>query len=247
MMPRRLYIDQPLTAGHTLIVDGEPARYVSRVLRCRAGQTIVLFDGGGAEFPSVIDTVTRKGVTFRVGDAVHRGAESPLALRLMQGLSRGERMDTVIQKATELGVQRLSPLHCEFSVVQLDDQRAGRRTRHWQRICQSACEQCGRNTLPMLDVPASFAGAIADSSGQATRLLLHPGTVLSMQDIAPSPDVTLLIGPEGGFSDIELEQADEAGFIRVSLGPRTLRTETAAIAAMTLAQALWGDLLRGGH
>ncbi|MDZ7769041.1 MAG: 16S rRNA (uracil(1498)-N(3))-methyltransferase [Woeseiaceae bacterium] len=247
MTSRRLYIDQPLTAGQTLIIDGEPARYIGRVLRCRPGQTIVLFDGGGSEFPSVIETIARKGITFRIGDAVHRNVESPLALRLMQGLSRGERMDTVIQKATELGVHRLSPLDCEFSVVHLDDRRADRRTRHWRGICQSACEQCGRNTLPVLDAPATFAGAIADSGGQATRLLLHPGAAQSMQDIAPSTEVTLLIGPEGGFSDSELAQADEAGFKRVSLGPRTLRTETAAIAAIALAQALWGDLSVNGN
>lgn len=247
MTPRRLYIDQPLTAGQTLVVDGEPARYIGRVLRCRPGQTIVLFDGGGAEFPSLIETIAQKSVTFRVGEAVHRDVESPLALRLMQGLSRGERMDTVIQKATELGVQRLSPLECEFSVVHLDDRRADRRTRHWRGICQSACEQCGRNKLPVVDAPASFAAAIADSGGQATRLLLHPGAAQSLQDIEPPAEVTLLVGPEGGFSDGELAQADEAGFIRVSLGPRTLRTETAAIAAVTLAQALWGDLSGGGN
>ena len=246
MTPRRLYIDQPLTAGQTLVIDGEPARYIGRVLRCRPGQTIVLFDGGGAEFPSVIEIIARKGVTFRVGEAVHRDVESPLALRLMQGLSRGERMDTVIQKATELGVHRLSPLDCEFSVVHLDDRRADRRTRHWRGICQSACEQCGRNKLPVVDAPASFAAAIADS-GEATRLLLHPEAVQSMQDIAPSTEVTLLIGPEGGFSDTELAQADDAGFKRVSLGPRTLRTETAAIAAIALAQALWGDLSGTGN
>ncbi len=247
MPTRRLYIDQPLTAGQTLVIDGEQARYIGRVLRCRPGQTIALFDGGGAEFPSVIETIARDGVTFRVGDALHRDVESPLALRLMQGLSRGDRMDTVIQKATELGVQRLSPLHCEFSVVQLDDRRADRRTRHWRSICQSACEQCGRNMLPVLDAPASFTEAVQQSAGQATRLLLYPGAAQSMQDIAPSTDVALLIGPEGGFSDAELAQADEAGFTRVSLGPRTLRTETAAIAALTLAQSLWGDLSRGGN
>lgn len=247
MTPRRLYIDQPLTAGQTLVIDGEPARYVGRVLRCRPGQTLVLFDGGGAEFPSTIETIARNGVTFQVGDVVHRDVESPLALRLMQGLSRGERMDTVIRKTTELGVQRLSPLDCEFSVVHLDDRRADSRTRHWQGICQSACEQCGRNTLPVLDAPATFAGVIADSGDQATRLLLHPGASQSMQDIAPSTDVTLLVGPEGGFSDGELAHADEAGFTRVSLGPRTLRTETAAIVAVTLAQSLWGDLSGGSR
>jgi 16S rRNA (uracil1498-N3)-methyltransferase len=249
MSTRRLCVDHVLTTGHSLRIDGDRAHYIGRVLRCRPGDEITLFNGDGCEYPSRIERMDKHAVVLTIGTAAEPRVESPLGLRLIQGIARGERMDTIVQKATELGVQRLSPVRSEFSVVRLDGERAVNRLRHWQRIGQSACEQCGRTVPPQLDAPRALPEALAEAAGRkSTRLMLHPGSPLSiatMLPIAAIPEgdgLEFLIGPEGGLSSAERQQAAAAGFVAVSLGPRTLRTETAALAALTLAQALWGDL-----
>jgi 16S rRNA (uracil1498-N3)-methyltransferase len=152
-------------------------------------------------------------------------------------------MDFVVQKATELGVTRISAVHCEFSVVHLDETRAQKRLRHWAGISHSACEQCGRNIPPGLDQAIALTDFFAEAAApKITRLMLHPEANDSLRDISPlSLAIELLIGPEGGLSSTECDQALAAGFQAVSMGPRVLRTETAAIAAVALAQALWGD------
>lgn len=244
-MKNRLHVPVPLESGASLLLDHERSHYVSRVLRLRAGDELMLFDGNGGEHAGRVSAVSRKAVTVSVGEAREREVESPLAIRLIQGLPRGERMDFVVQKATELGVQRITPVLTEYSVVRLDAAKAEKRLEHWTRIAQGACEQCGRNRLPAIDAPQALAG-VFEASGW-TRVVLHPaaaGTLSSLQ--IPDSRIELLIGPEGGLSDAELEQAAAAGFVPCSLGPRTLRTETAAIAGLAVLQARLGDLLGCG-
>lgn len=244
MSTPRLFVNETLTAHSNVTLGGDAARYVGRVLRCRPNDALVLFDGSGFEFAAVITAIDRKSLSVEVGAGAARDVESPLRIRLLQGVSRGDRMDTVMQKATELGAQRISPLLTEFSVVRLDPERAAKRRDHWQGICQSACEQCGRTVPPVVDLPQTLDAMLASATdGLALRLILQPGSRagIAALDTAPSR-IELLIGPEGGFSQHEQQQAADAGFLPISAGPRVLRTETAAIAALTLVQARWGDL-----
>jgi 16S rRNA (uracil1498-N3)-methyltransferase len=240
----RLYVAGPLEPGKDLRLDGERSHYVARVLRLRAGEVITLFDGNGGEYAAVVGEVSRKNVIVRTGEHRERDVESPLAIHLAQGISRGERMDTVVQKATELGVHRIAPVITERSVVQLDAARAEKRVQHWSGIAQSACEQCGRNLLPHIEAPQSLKSWLErEAPKDALRILLHPGAGTTLPSLQPSPGrIQLLIGPEGGLNDEEHEHALAAGFTPCSLGPRILRTETAAIAAIAVLQARWGDL-----
>ncbi len=242
-MRTRLYVPGSLESGASLPLDSERSHYVSRVLRLRAGDELVLFDGKGNEYAARIASASRNGVTVSVGERRERDVESTLAIRLIQGISRGDRMDVVVQKATELGVRRITPVITEFSVVRLDAAKAGKRLEHWTKIAQGACEQCGRNRLPEIDAPQTLSAILGSSTTRGARLVLHPGASESLASLlAVDEPVELLIGPEGGLSDAELELAAAAGFRAYSLGPRILRTETAAIAALTVLQARHGDL-----
>ncbi len=243
MSRHRLFIPQPIADGEELCLDAEQAHYLSRVLRLKAGSEVLLFDGSGYEYPSLITEVDKKRVLLRPGTPILRNVESPLQIRLVQSISRGERMDFVIQKATELGVHRISPVLTEFSVVKLQADRASRRLAHWNKIAQSACEQCGRSRIPVIDEPSVLHDFLRANIPAECRLMLKPsaGTSLHQVDTAEST-IDLLIGPEGGISDTETEMLLDAGFNAVSLGPRVLRTETAALAAVAILQAKWGDL-----
>ncbi len=240
----RLFVDRPLAAGAEITLGDDAARHVGRVLRCRPGDALTLFDGSGAEFAGSLASVGRRGVVIRLAERRDVSVESSLGITLIQGVARGDRMDTVVQKATELGVRRIVPLLSEFSVVRLDAERAEKRRQHWQRVAASACEQCGRNVLPSIDPPVSLPELLAAAiPANAARLLLLPSAPTALPAAADGPGaVELLVGPEGGLSDDEIELATSRGYRPVSLGPRILRTETAAIAALTVAQALWGDL-----
>jgi 16S rRNA (uracil1498-N3)-methyltransferase len=244
MSAHRLFVLHDLIPGERIRIDGERAHYIGKVLRCRPGEQLQLFNGDGDEFTARIESISKSAVECSVGERLQRDVESPLRVRLIQGVSRGDRMDTVVQKATELGVRRLSPLLAEFSVVRLDAERSDKKQRHWAAISQSACEQCGRNRPPQIDLPCRFDEVLRETPAAGTaRLILLPTATESLAslDIAPR-DVELLIGPEGGFSRTEQERALAAGFRPVALGPRVLRTETAAISVLTLVQAMWGDL-----
>lgn len=240
----RLYVPGPIVAGGDLLLPPDRSHYASRVLRLRVGDDFVLFDGSGREFAATVGKISREGVTVQVREARERNVESPLEIRLIQGISRGERMDMVVQKATELGVTRIAPIFTEFSIVRLDVDKAGKRVQHWLKIAQSACEQCGRNVVPEIEAPQALGSQLETAYGtECTRILLHPGTdgkLASLQ--GQRKRIDLLIGPEGGFSGAEYEQAVAAGFAACALGPRLLRTETAAIAALAALQARWGDL-----
>jgi len=243
MSKTRLFSPVPLRPERCFTLDAGQTRYLTRALRLRSGDELTVFDGSGGAYLATIIRIDKSGVDIRTGALLSASTESSLRIRLLQGLSKGDRMDTVVQKATELGVQRISPLLTSHSVVKLEGKRASRRREHWQKIAQSACEQCGRNIVPVIDGTVSLNDWFDQNRDDAgTQLILCPegNTPLSSVD-APRQGLTLLIGPEGGFSRSEYECAAAAGFIDVSLGPRVLRTETATLAVVSAAQTLWGD------
>lgn len=244
MPENRLFIDSPVRTNEELWLSGDAARYVGRVLRLRPTGKLIIFDGLGGEYSATILAFRKQQVLISIGDKSKRDAESSLTVRLLQCVSRGDRMDFVVQKATELGVQRISPILSEFSVVRLDRDRARKKVSHWMRIAQSACEQCGRNIVPRIDEPVEFRRWLGDNlSSDATRLLLQPLAADSLSAVRkPATGVELLIGPEGGLSDAEISTAASAGFLAVSMGPRVLRTETAALTAISIIQSRFGDL-----
>lgn len=240
----RLFINLRLGTGATLRLDGDQARYIGRVLRLRPGDRVRVFNGDDGEFDAHIQKVTKSSAELLVEGPIDSAPESALKLHLVQGVSRGERMDFVIQKATELGVKRITPVFTEYGVVRLDDKRGAKRRDHWQGVAESACEQCGRIRPPLIDAPVALNNWFGMSARETdTDLILRPGAPTALASIdTPATKVCLLIGPEGGFSDQEYDDAQLAGFTAVSLGPRVLRTETAALAAVSVAQSLWGDL-----
>ena len=240
----RLFSPVPLSANTDVMLVGDQARYIGRVLRLKPGDGFTIFDGKGGEYPATVASISKTQVQINVAAIQEQNAESPLAIHLLHGVSRGERMDFVVQKATELGVHRITPVLTEFSVVKLDPNRAKKREQHWLNIAISACEQCGRNILPHISAPQPLRNWFGDNLVSTdSRVLLRPEAESALGSItAPAGDLTLLVGPEGGFSDAEYEQAGIAGFKAVGFGPRILRTETAAIAAIAVLQSLHGDL-----
>ena len=243
-MKTRLFVSSALINDTEIELDGDQARYLSRALRARVGDRLNLFDGNGAEWTAAILQISKNTVTLRIDDSHEAGTESPLRVHLVQGISRGERMDFVVQKATELGVKRITPVLTEYSMVKLDGSRAEKRRDHWQRIATSASEQSGRVRLPLIDTPIPLKNWLGDKPQRIdTELILKPGAAATLPSLRPpETKICVLVGPEGGFSDSEYEDAEVSGFKAVSLGPRVLRTETAAIATLAMLQSLWGDL-----
>jgi len=244
MSRTRLHVDSPLSENSEFELTGDPARYIGRVLRLGPNDELTLFDGRGGEYPATILSLGKNNVRLAIAGHVDRDIESPLAIHLLQGISRGDRMDFVVQKATELGVHRITPVITEYSVVRLDPKRAEKRVQHWRGIGASACEQSGRNVLPQIDPPQALRTWLGDNfEGPGDRLIMKPGAKASMKSIDSNvQQLILLIGPEGGFSDSEYELANATGFNAIGFGARILRTETAAVAAITALQTLFGDL-----
>ena len=244
MRQTRLYIEGNYGEGSQLEVDADKARYLGRVLRLRVGDPVIVFNGKGSTYSAGITALARSSATLSLHETVPSACESPFSAHLAQGISRGERMDFVVQKATELGVSRITPLLTDRGVVKLDAARADKRREHWQKVAASACEQCGRARLPQLDAPAHLETWLSSKTPQIdTGIILRPGSAQSLAALEmPGTSACILIGPEGGFSDSEYGLAEAAGFIAVSIGPRVLRTETAAAAALAILQARWGDL-----
>lgn len=244
MRQPRLYVALRLAAGEELELPADAANHL-RVLRLSAGDPLTIFNGEGGEYPAVLLSLEKRSVRVRLGQPLFRDAESPLRVTLLQGISKGERMDYTIQKAVELGVTTILPLFAERSVVQLDGERLRRREQHWQGIVVSACEQCGRNTLPQL-LPAATLETALERIDVELPLVLDPGASATLRHClarrSPGGGIALLIGPEGGFTAEELALSRRAGYAGVSLGPRVLRTETAGVAALAALQALAGDL-----
>lgn len=238
----RLFLPLSLGAGREIDLDEERSHYLASVLRLRPGAQLLVFNGEGGQYPAEVVAFARKRARIRLGALNPHSSESPLRIHLGLGISRGERMDLVIQKAVELGVDAITPLETERSVVKFDSERRRSRWEHWQKVARSASEQCGRTRVLEIAEPSPFEDWLA---GSGLKLLLDPQGRLALNELAPPGDsVRLLSGPEGGFTAQERERAVEAGFLAIRLGPRILRTETAAIAALTAVQLLWGDLGR---
>lgn len=237
----RLYFSGVFAAHGECRLDAASAHHVLHVLRLSAGAQVILFDGRGAEFPATISRVDKSGVTLNAGERRELSRESPLHVTLAQGLSSGERMDYTIQKAVELGVTTIQPLLTSRSVVRLAGERAEKRAVHWRGVVVSACEQCGRNLIPEINNLRQINNWLA-APGGGLRLLLSPRAEVRLRELpCPAGGVLLLAGPEGGLSPEEEIAAQTAGFKAVKLGPRVLRTETAAVAALAAMQTLWGD------
>ncbi|HET7359855.1 MAG TPA: 16S rRNA (uracil(1498)-N(3))-methyltransferase [Rhodanobacteraceae bacterium] len=240
----RIHVELALAEGADIVLPAAAAGHVARVLRLAAGDGVTLFNGDGNDYAAELVTVDRRAVTARVQAVQAVANESPLALTLAQGLARGEKMDLVVQKATELGVARIVPLLSERSEVRLDSARSDKRLQHWRAIAAGACEQCGRARVPAIAAPRAldeWAGSL-DGDG-VLRLALLPDARHGPRGLAvPSAGAILVAGPEGGLGDRDVATLRAAGFAGLRLGPRILRTETAGLAALAALQALYGDL-----
>lgn len=242
----RLFVPVTLVPDSTLQLPAATAHRVREVLRARVGDTLTVFDGNGGEFAAKILRIDRAEVVIVLGAWREISRESPLAITLVQGLSRGERMDFTLQKAVELGVSRIVPLACARAQVKLEGERAARRLAHWQGILVHACEQCGRNRLPALAEVTSLADFLATDRADL-RLTLSPAATDALPALlrdatASTTTISLVVGPEGGLDPAEIALLGSAGYRAVRLGPRVLRTETAALVALTALQSLAGDL-----
>ncbi|GGD12440.1 16S rRNA (uracil(1498)-N(3))-methyltransferase [Halopseudomonas salina] len=240
MRVSRFHLDAPMDAGEHQL-DGDLAHYIGRVLRLAPGAAIQVFNGSGQEWPGEVIEVAKKQVTVRLDPAIPGLPESALKVHLGQAMSRGERMDWAIQKAVELGANQITPLFTERCEVKLQGERADKRQAHWQQIAVSACEQCGRSVVPKVHPPTSLDVWLDDLQADL-KLVLHHRTEQSLESLQRPDELALLIGPEGGLSREEIERAQKSGFKPARFGPRVLRTETAPVTALTLAQYLWGDI-----
>lgn len=241
----RLYLDAPLIPGEEARLPAAVAVHAVRVLRLTAGDTVTLFNGDGHEYPGRLVAAGVRDLRAEVEAQASPQRESPLRITLIQALARGEKMDWIIQKATELGVARVVPVTTERSEVKLDAARGEKRLEHWRAVTIAACEQCGRNTLPRIEAPVALAAWLDanPASPSVTRWMLHPegGTRLRDRQLPTPSSVALAIGPEGGFGETDGAALRTHGFDGLALGPRILRTETAGLAAIAVLQALYGD------
>jgi 16S rRNA (uracil1498-N3)-methyltransferase len=240
----RIFVPDLLAAGADIVLPAQAGEHLTRVLRLEPGAAFTLFNGRGGEFAATLAQTNGKKVIARVGrhDAMER--ESPLDITLLQGVARGERMDLIVQKSTELGATRIVPVLTERSVVKLDPKQRGRKREHWQAISISACEQCGRNRVPNILEPAALGDAIgALAAGSVCWMLAAEGEIslAAAASSAGERPIVLLIGPEGGLAENERIFARAKGFTVCRMGPRVMRTETAGLAALATLQAIAGD------
>ena len=249
MRVSRLYVTASLSTGHPVKVDPDLAHYVTRTLRLRTGDEVIVFNGSGDEHHARVVVEGRGAVSLEPYSTLTPERESPLKVILSFGIVRHERMDFAIQKAVELGVNSIEPLEMQYSVVSLDSERMRRRHRHWEGVIRSACEQSGRVRLPFLRMPEKFASWLSTRDPVDREFILSPRGNQALSDMSSidlsGMRIRTLIGPEGGFSDQEKALATDAGFIELHLGPRILRTETAAIMAVGALQLTWGGWRRG--
>jgi 16S rRNA (uracil1498-N3)-methyltransferase len=240
----RLFVDQPLASGAECALDRRAHDHAVKVLRLRDGDGLRLFNGRGGEFAAVLVRAPGGDLRAQVGEFTPDRAESALQLRLVQGISRGERMDYTLQKAVELGVSEIVPVTTERTVLRLAGERAERRLAHWRGVVLAACEQSGRTRVPPVAEPCDLADyLVGHHRADGTGLLLDPTAPQALSTLRElQGPVSVLIGPEGGLSATERGRAEAAGFRPVHMGPRVLRTETAAVVALALLQALAGDI-----
>jgi len=243
----RIFVEVPLAAGSLVELPEAQAHHAAHVLRLREKEDLILFDGSGGEWHGRVASVGKRtlGVSIETHHATER--EPPVAMTLVQALSSADRMDYTMQKAVELGASAIETVVAEKSVVRLAGERADARAAHWRRIAISACEQCGRNRVPAIAAPVAFSAWLRAPRPEALKLLASPGATLSLREtLADLPDagpqsIVFAVGPEAGFSEREEASMDAAGFRRIHLGPRILRTETVAPALLAAVNALVGD------
>jgi 16S rRNA (uracil1498-N3)-methyltransferase len=240
----RVYVDAVLAPGIRLELPPAAGVHLAKVLRVRNGDELVVFAGDGYEYAASVESVRGSRVAVALGAARAVDRESPLAVTLVQCIARADRMDVIVQKATELGAARIVPVQSRRGVVRLDGTQAQSKAAHWRAIAVSACEQCGRNRLPAIEAPRRLIDYLGTLPPGGTRLLLEPGAA-ALTAAPNGAAVSIAIGPEGGLDDEEIEAFRLAGFAAIGLGPRVLRTETAAIAALAWLQGLYGDLSHG--
>jgi 16S rRNA (uracil1498-N3)-methyltransferase len=236
----RIYTPQEIAPAQELQLDASASRHLGGALRLQSGDALILFNGDGHEYPARITRLDRRAVYVLPGTAVHKSVESALAIHLGVGISRGERMDWIVQKSTELGVSEMTPLFSERCEVKLKGERADKKLQHWRQVAISACEQCGRNLLPRIHSPMTLQDWQASVHADLKLVLHHRASAPSTAPIPSS--LALLVGPEGGLSASEIALVEAQGFGALALGPRILRTETAPLAAIAIAQAQWGDM-----
>ncbi len=240
----RLHVDMPLAGVDELQLPPAAARHAVRVLRLAPGQALTLFNGDGRDYDGTIERIEGHAVGVRLQAHREAAGESPWPLTLVQCLAKGDKMDLVVQKATELGATRIVPVFGERSEIRLDAARADKRHRHWQAVAASACEQCGRACLPVVEPPRPLAEWLRHAdAGAGLRLALVPGADRRIRDLAmPEDGATIVVGPEGGFGERDLAALESAGFSGLALGPRILRTETAGLAVLAAILACHGDI-----
>ncbi len=237
----RIFCKQALASGIDIELDESGARHVGKVLRMQAGRPLLLFNGEGGEYDATIVDVGKKNVCVTIGEYHPDDRQSPLSIHLGIGISRGERFEHVLQKATELGVTQITPLFTERTEVKLAGPRLEKKQLQWQQIIVSSCEQCQRNRLPRLTDPLRYDAWIADVEAEQ-RFVLHHRSTKALADTQKPASIALVIGPEGGLSQTEIDRALQQQFQPLTLGPRVFRTETAPLAAISIMQYLWGDL-----
>ena len=245
----RFYFPDALAPGARVSLPKEAAHHAARVLRMSEGDAVRLFNGDGLLYRAKIWRADKQDVVVLIEQGAEASCESPLSVTLVQGISSGERMDFSLQKSVELGITAIQPIQAERSVVKLSAERKEKRLRHWQQIVIAACEQCGRNVVPVVrpvlgltEWLGQASGVGGQASGGELRIHLSPGAELRLRDLEkPTGPVLLAVGPEGGFSEQEHAALQQFGFVGVKLGPRVLRTETAGLAALAAMQMAWGD------
>ena len=238
----RSFLDQPMAPGQRFALPELTTHHLVRVLRLDVGDTCVLFNGDGHDYHARLLTAQKRGAEVEIGERLEVRNESSLRITLVQGIARGEKMDLILQKATELGVAVIAPVITDRTEVKLDGERTDKKMNHWRGVLAAACEQCGRARLPEITEPQSLA-KFAASDHSERRLVLDPDADNSLADLRLSAktSVSLAIGPEGGFSERDLAMLRAGGYEKVRLGPRILRTETAGMAAIAALNALFGD------
>lgn len=239
----RFFCPFPLSATHQLELSPVAAHHACKVLRLRVNDAVQLFDGTGIEVRGIISEIRNKSVILSDLQLSQASRESPLPVILAQAMCSSEKMDWIVQKATELGVTAIQPVQTQRSVASLSAERAEKRADHWHKVTIAACEQCGRNILPQIHLPQELKRWLGTQRSLSSRkFILLPDAASSLSQYPAMPGTTtLLIGPEGGFTIDEANLAQQAGFLPLKLGGRILRTETAAIAAIAALQTLWGD------
>ncbi len=243
MRTTRLYVDLPLAVSAELALPPQAGEHATRVLRLSVGDPLVLFNGDGCNYQASVCAIGKRDVVVQVTSRQLLHNESPLSLFLAQGIARGDKMDLIVQKATELGVAGIVPLLTERSEVKLDPTRAQKRLSHWRAVAASACEQCGRARVPEIWPATTLSAWLASLSDDGSlRLALLPDATLACRELRfTMAGGTLVVGPEGGLGERDVAALHDAGFAGLRLGPRVLRTETAGMAALASLQALHGD------